>query len=402
MALLLQNLTDFIGSLSIIVVLSVAYGAVHRQIASGHTAQIILGLMFGLASFLEMHNPLSAWDGVLIDMRNVPVALAGAFLGRWGLGSCLILAICGRMYAGGTGATSGILAMLIAAGMGRLWHHLTIAYARRGLLMMLGLGVMMSLHILAATILPVQAFLWFYREAAIPIVTLNMLVVPLTAWIIERERRMILYESKLRDAGTTDPDTGFLTWGCFARDLGLQMAAAPPGQIAGLAVIRVQHQPWLIRQWGERLSNMMLGGLLLRVNKVLGETPLIGLTTDHRIVVPLTAIEMQRRSALVDDLEHAIAGEGFNLPGGLLLRVGVNVSVRRVSSYKEMEVLLTQLGADPATRTKPSLSKKPARKQRGHWRISRKRHPEPDPPTHLTAAKRDVLFDKAALLMSTR
>jgi len=127
------DVADFAASLALIFVLALAYGALHRRMPEVISPQFVLGTLFGIIACLEMQRPLQPFDGVLIDMRNVPIALAGAFLGRSGLAACLVIALTSRLYLGGAGAIAGVTGMMVAGGMGYLWHILTIRAERRRL-----------------------------------------------------------------------------------------------------------------------------------------------------------------------------------------------------------------------------------------------------------------------------
>ncbi|MEM6341739.1 MAG: LytS/YhcK type 5TM receptor domain-containing protein [Pseudomonadota bacterium] len=61
------------------------------RIASRWQAKDVLAVFWGCVVVLQMNPPLSPVDGVIVDMRNVLIILASAFLGLRGL--CIRLAI---------------------------------------------------------------------------------------------------------------------------------------------------------------------------------------------------------------------------------------------------------------------------------------------------------------------
>ena len=180
--------SDFLASLSILLALALIFGAAQRHGTHATVFRVALGAAFGGVAVLEMQVPQALAEGVLIVMRIIPIALAGAFLGRPGLAICLGLAMSYRMHLGGIGTAADILGMWIAGGMGYLWHHLTKRDIPRGLLPMGLLGAMISTHILGAMVLPAQPYYAFLGNAAGAIVTLNMLLVPLLALIFDRQQ----------------------------------------------------------------------------------------------------------------------------------------------------------------------------------------------------------------------
>ncbi len=81
---------------------------------------MVMGMAFGLVATFRMNAPLEMVPGVIVDMRNVPIALAGAFL-RWRAALlCLVMAVSMRGYIGGVGMPSGIMAMVIACMVGQI------------------------------------------------------------------------------------------------------------------------------------------------------------------------------------------------------------------------------------------------------------------------------------------
>ena len=72
---------DFAGSLAIIFALTIAYGHVQRWFVSKEQGRMLLGFAFGVVAWLQMNMPLEPMEGLIIDLRNVPLVLCGAFLG---------------------------------------------------------------------------------------------------------------------------------------------------------------------------------------------------------------------------------------------------------------------------------------------------------------------------------
>lgn len=194
--------SEFLASLSALLALAVIFGAAQRNVARKTVSCVALGAVFGGVAVLEMQFSQILADSVLIDMRNIPIALAGAFLGRPGLAICVGLAMSYRIHLGGISAAADVLSMLIAGGMGHLWHHLTKRDIPRGVLPMGLLGAMMSTHILGAMVLPAQPYYSFFRDAAGPIVTLNMLIVPTLAFIFDRQHSRHQMEARLETLHT--------------------------------------------------------------------------------------------------------------------------------------------------------------------------------------------------------
>ena len=88
-------------------------------------AESLLGILFGVVAVMQMNAPFEPIPGLIIDMRNVPMVLAGAFLGARGMLLCMVLAIAARLQIGGIGALAGVASILIAGAAGAFWNAAT-------------------------------------------------------------------------------------------------------------------------------------------------------------------------------------------------------------------------------------------------------------------------------------
>lgn len=394
MDLTFSDATEFVASISLIFVLALAYGAVHRKATGRIPPRLVLGILFGIAAMLEMQRPIEPFDGVLIDMRNIPIALAGAFLGRSGLAACLFIAICSRLFLGGVGTSAGLAGMLIAGGMGYLWHRMTITDGARPYRAMIQLAAMMSLSLFAAVFLPLTTMLWFFDEAAPPLFILYLLAVPLTALVLERERGLIAREQRMQAAAKSNPENGLLTWPFFKRELGCAMTAAPEGVISGLAVINIDNQSWLQRMFGNTDMQLLLGAVRMRLRGAFPQSDLIGLLRDHRIALPLTQEDVVAEAQTAARIQSVIEDDCFLLPGGCRSAARVSVKIFAAPSHGEMAQLLSNLGSSKSLPLKRRMSE-------GSEIKTKTQTLAPPSPGHATR-QIDQLFDKAALLMATR
>ena len=212
-------LVDFGSSLALVALLALGYGALKRRFRGPNAAPMMLGLLFGIVTIVQMHSPLSPMDGLIIDMRNVPIALAGAFLGFRGLIICLTLAAATRFGIGGVGWLPGVISMFIAGFAGLIWAHFTRHIGRRDLWHLILLGAAMSSHVVAAVFLPFDMALWVFSVAAPPLILLNLIAVPLVAALLEREVGILGQEMRLEAAARADMETEVLTRAAFAREI---------------------------------------------------------------------------------------------------------------------------------------------------------------------------------------
>ncbi|QDL56558.1 EAL domain-containing protein [Rhodoferax sediminis] len=102
----------------------------------------LLGVCFGLGTWLAMSSPLPLQKGVLVDAKTVVLGLAGAYLPLPSAAIAAAIALAYRAYLGGFGMEAGMLAMAGATVVGYAFKlGKTAVVARLGTLgWLLGLG----------------------------------------------------------------------------------------------------------------------------------------------------------------------------------------------------------------------------------------------------------------------
>ena len=117
MHLLLELLLTFAQHIALAIVLAYTLGTVALRVGSQHrlASQALTGLIFGLLAVLWMQLPFEVRPGVLVDLRNLAVLLAGPFGGGFAALVAGVLAGGYRLYLGGEGALAGTGSVLTAA-----------------------------------------------------------------------------------------------------------------------------------------------------------------------------------------------------------------------------------------------------------------------------------------------
>lgn len=396
----IADMIDFAGSLSILVVLAVAYGAFHRRLVGGRALPIVLGGLFGVVSILQMFNPIEPIEGLIIDSRNVPVALAGAFLGWRGFAVSFILAAGTRLGVGGVGANSGVLAMAIAGWAGIVWSHVYEQIEDRNAWAFLILAVAMSAHFLAAVVLPYDIAIWFLLNAAPSLLILNLLCVPIAGFFMNRELKMIAKEKRMQAAALADPESGLMTAAAFQREFNLQLAAHPLGTYGGLLVIELRHKSHVSRTWGEAVKTLVLGALKKRVSELYPNLELFGLTNDSRIVIPISGFQSLDAKEVVVNIERIAAYEPVNLPNGQRASVSINVDLLDLKSLPEFQNALQKLFDRPET-PQSKIAKRASKRVTNCSRFF-SRTPSINPEHLPIRSEEHLLFQKADLLFAAR
>ncbi|OAN78904.1 hypothetical protein A8B78_00625 [Jannaschia sp. EhC01] len=292
---------DVIVAIAVSALLGEAYGGVRRKLSGKAMAPFALGTLFGVIALILMLRPIEPFDGLLIDLRNIPIALAGAFLGWRGLLPCLFIAASTRIGMGGIGATAGVLAMIMAGGAGCFWAWYVQRYEKRSFGMLLVLAVAMSSHLLAGFALPHDMAVWFFTTAALPLFAMNLLAVPLIGSVLERENRRILKEHRMAAAMTRDPETGLLTGAAFVRDVTNAYAALPYGTFSGFLKISVNTRGWhLSERFFGTAEKAVLDGPFLAQH--VEHAQYGGMAMDGSVLVPVTAYEIDTISRVKSHL----------------------------------------------------------------------------------------------------
>ncbi|KIC51850.1 LytS/YhcK type 5TM receptor domain-containing protein [Tateyamaria sp. ANG-S1] len=282
-------LLDFVSSLAVLGLLVLCFSALAPALRHGWYVAPCLGVFFALVVGLQMSMPLSPTGGVIVDMRNVPIALAGAFLGLRGLVVCLCLAIAMRVGIGGVGMPAGVLGMLLAGVVGYTWAAVQdrLPLGDGGKLFMLGLA--MNLHMTSAFAAPPDIMRWYFAEAAPTVFLLNLLCVPATGWLLLREQKLVARGS---EASGVDPVTRLLSVSAFSQEVAHFHGSDSDRSVTGVIAVTLKSTRWLTRTWGDRTVEQALGVLRLRIGDVLRDQRPLGIDRKERILIPVTASEM--------------------------------------------------------------------------------------------------------------
>lgn len=300
-------LIDIAAALAVTALLGEAYGFVRRKFAGSALAPFVLGVVFGFMALAQMYQPLEPFDGLIIDLRNIPIALAGAFLGWRGLLPCLAIAMLTRIGLGGVGMESGLWGMALAGVAGIFWARRRADQDGSTFAGLLFLGLLMSSHLLAALALPRELAIWFVTTAAAPMLLVNLFAVPLIAALLERENYRIRRDNRLAASVTHDPVSGLLLGPAFMREVTNAYAARPFGTYAGYLTITPESGIWstAVGLFGEPAPIALDRQAL---SNYLEHSELAGLCSDGRVLVPLSAEEVRKISRIKADLNVALRG----------------------------------------------------------------------------------------------
>lgn len=287
------ELLDFVSSLAVLGLLVVGFSALGPNLKNNRLSPLLQGTIFGLVVMLQMSMPLSPTEGVIVDMRNVPIVLAGAFLGLRGLAVCLCLAVATRVGLGGVGSLAGVVGMLIAGGVGYGWSLLEGHVTRPTWLKLAALGGAVNLHMLSALLVSPDIMWWYFREAAPTVLILNLISVPVIGSLLRREANLVTTHARLVASAHVDPTTRLLTPDAFACEVGHFNASGTGSHIAGVLAVTVKNARWLTQTWGDSAVDQALGALRVRVAGICADSRPLGIDASRRLLLPISQAEMQ-------------------------------------------------------------------------------------------------------------
>ncbi|UWQ18897.1 LytS/YhcK type 5TM receptor domain-containing protein [Jannaschia sp. M317] len=317
---------EYGAPIALLIGMAYGYGVMRRLLPGTDLAPQILGVLFGLVAVLQMNLPLEPVDGLIIDLRSVPVALAGAFLGLRGMLIALFIACATRISIGGVGWMAGVVGLMLAGGAGMLWDHLTRGGAQRPLRMMFGLAAMMSSHNLAVFFLPASMALWFLTNAAPFLLALNFLVVPVVALLMEKQRMLMMTEGRQRRSLARAGHRLF-----DSPELLAQRMAQADGSVdfpggAEVWALRMRRSSTIATFWGPEAEGHVLGTLHSRLAEVLPTAGMVGLVRDDLILICVPRQSDQDRDDLCQAIRTQVGGTPIKVPG--MAAVPVRFGVR--------------------------------------------------------------------------
>ena len=184
-----------------------AYGFIIRLSPARRMRDAIMGFVFGLGALFAMMTPMVFADGVIVDMRNLIIAISAAFFGVFGALIAGAIGIATRIYIGGGGALAGTVGICLAATAGLIWANYVRNKLGNATKEHLILGLMASAHLLGIAVLP-SGIAWQLLTEMAPILFIfNVLGALLIGCLLNREEGLFAENEALFDAATTDPLT---------------------------------------------------------------------------------------------------------------------------------------------------------------------------------------------------
>lgn len=333
-------LTGILQSLGIVSTVSLLYDVMLKRFANRVGKRLGVALVFVVGGVGSMALPLETSPGVVFDLRAVFLVLAGSY-GGWVATLATVLATSAfRLWEGGIGVHSGLLSILVAAGVGtafaRLSGQLPMSWPR-----LVILGVASPASLLSIFVLPWEMAGPLLAQIALPMALANIVGVVVVGEILNRERGRVETERRLCEEATKDGLTGLATRRVFDRDgpaLAAAAAAAAAGTPYSVMLIDLDHFKLINDVHGHAAGDAVLRHVGSIVTSVLRHADLVARYGGEEISVVLPGRDAQTGRNVAERVRTAIAGMAFDSVGGpacVTASVGVFTSTSGAESLEQ-------------------------------------------------------------------
>ncbi len=336
-----QVILSLFQTLGYLALIAIAFGAVERSEWPPLVRSLVQGCIFGGGAVLAMFEPAELAEGVQIDGRALIVGFGAAF-GGWpaALVAALMAGIM-RVLLGGAGVGPGVAGIAIAAVLGLFWRYRLKPAGRLGVVNLLGLGLLISLHLLASAVLGYALLVTMLTHIAPYVVSASVLAALFLGLFIERELRQIAREQHWRRNALTDPLTGLPNRRAFEQGMGgLRVAGRP----ASLLIADVDHFKLVNDTHGHAAGDYALQRLAMTLRGKLRHNDLLARLGGEELSILLPDTGVPEATAVAERLRVAVEAMGLEWQG-LPLKVTISIGVAVGDGSTPASTLFTQADA---------------------------------------------------------
>ncbi|TNF17684.1 MAG: hypothetical protein EP318_20305 [Rhodobacteraceae bacterium] len=350
------------------------------------------GIVLGATATAQLFHPIEPFAGFIFDLRNLPLALAGAFLNWRAALVAVAMAALARAGVGGTGMWTGIVAMAWAAGAAALWKHARARWPMRPLLARLALGGLVATSVGVGVALPDPVRGWFFTYAAPLLVGLYLVLLPALVWLIDRGVLLDSLSRRNTRSALKKRNVDVLTLPAFTREIRLSALLGQSGTAHSVLCLRLWDLERLKGRHAGTDFNLVRDAVMLRLSGALPEIRTLGLMDRATLLLPITREQFVQLDRIRDAIKAALHESPFFLKDGQRHWASYDLGLLPCAAFAEGDRLLPRRISNCPTIDR-SQSPRPARVQdpRDHARISERFE---------GFENADMLFFKAAHLMT--
>lgn len=207
MTLALADILGKISDLGLLAALTIAFRELSRLVAHRTKRALLMGSLLGAAAWLSSYVHTTTTATTLPHNAFVFVGLAGAFFGRSGLLTALLVASASLSLSVELPLTD-VVRFALSGLAGLAWGQALNPPGRRGFLALAGLGMMLNTALAADILLDPNALMAGAGTEAAFTALMTVLSTMFFGVLLERERNILDSELRLLHLANTDELTG--------------------------------------------------------------------------------------------------------------------------------------------------------------------------------------------------
>ncbi len=329
--------SEFLEGLGIAVIAALLYERAARLALTSLQRSLLVSALFSVGSIGPALFTAHASSGLSFDIGNVFVVLAMTYGGGITLAITSAVAILGRIWLGGAGVASGIVAVLICSLVSLAFAQM-VKGRRVSMVALAGVGLLTSVSLISVFLMPWETAMRTLGEVAPVAIVANVIAAIVIGRILELQRSHF-GPRRLKEApmGTTDTATGLLNRRVFDK-LGPELAAAMnwAGQPYSMALIDIDEFDQVLEEHGHAAGEQALRHVASVVQSAVRQTDMVASFGGQAIALVLPAYDAERAFGLAERIQTAVSETPFNLDGieiPLTVSVGLHTPLPRKESF---------------------------------------------------------------------
>ncbi len=296
---------------------------------------IPVGILLGATSVAQMIHPIEPFDGFIFDLRNIPLALAGAFVGWRAALVAAAIAASVRFGIGGTGMIPGMIAIFWAASVGQIWQELRSRTAFRPSVDYLLLGLMTSTTLLVGFMVPEPVRTWFFLNAAPVLLVIYLTVVPGLAWIADNGFFLDTAKRRAEREDLNRHGLELLPLPSFLHQMRLDAMLGSQSPTHAVLCLQVESLSELRGHASRTKSEAVLEAVLLRLSDAIPKMNLAGILNDDTLLIPINEHQLQQLEQIKDSVREALLTSPLILPGHYRHWISYNLGVLSPNAFDQ-------------------------------------------------------------------
>lgn len=280
-----------IEPVGLVVVLVYFAGSLTRWLNGPVQRQMALGILFGAGTMIAMNMPINLAEGVIIDMRALFIGVTWALLGPLAGVIASVMGAAMRLYIGGAGAPSGVVAILLAAVGGMIWYQLVRPYVTRRTVSLALLGACISIHNFAVFLVDQTLWVSIFTEITPILIVMNIIGAVIFGHLLDREASLDEMLHALKEEASTDPLTQLMNRRALLRKTDELRTTHAPNRGRAVLYFDIDHFKSINDAMGHEVGDAVLQNISQRVRNCLRPNDLFCRIGGDEFVIVLPDIE---------------------------------------------------------------------------------------------------------------